>query len=187
MNTNGLEIDVTRLYDIADEIIDRYRQRLIQIDAKGTGNLINSLKGDVTLRGYTVSLLMEVLDYWYFIENGRAPSRSSGWDNPIQDLTTWIMSKIQRGKFIPKPGKPLPTTDKQMRQVAWGVYNKITEDGYDRTGDKAEPLQRTLDESLDLLKEFAQVVADQFGKDVEAEFATLNNPGKVGKPKVQRL
>lgn len=187
MNTNGLTVDVTRLYDIADKIIDRYVARLKELDAQGTGNLINSIRANVDLRDQIVYLTMDVLDYWYFIENGRGPSHANGWANPIEDLSTWISSKIQRGKFMPKPGHPLPTTQKEIRQVSWAVYKKITKKGYERLGEKAMPLQRTLDSSMDLLQEFAGVVADQIGKEVEAEFATLNNPGKVGKPKVQKI
>lgn len=178
MNLNGTEIDVTRLYDIADAIVERYKKRLTQIDAKGTGALIESVKSDVELRDQTVSLVLEVLDYYYYIENGRGPTHSRGWQNPIDDLSTWIRSKIQRGKFLPKPGKPLPTTQKQIRQVSWAVYKTITKHGYEREGDKAMPLQRTIDGSMDLLTEFAQVVADQIGQEVEAEFATLSNPSK---------
>lgn len=186
MNTNGLQVDVTRLYDIADEFVDRYRKRLESIDAKGTGNLIKSLRADIEVQQNTVTFFLNALEYWYFIENGRGPSRSSGWNDPIQDLTTWIISKIQRGKFMPQPGKALPTTEKEIRHVAWGVYTNITKKGFERTGDKAEPLQRTLDESQDLLIEFAQVVADQLGKEVVAEFMTLNNPEK-GAPLTQRI
>ena len=178
MNLNGTQIDITRLYDIADKIVDRYKQRLTQIDAKGTGALINSVSSDVQLRDQTVSLCLEVLDYYYYIENGRGPTHSRGWQNPIDDLTTWVTSKIQRGKWMPKPGKPLPTSPKEIRQVSWAVYKDITKHGYQRDGDKAEPLQRTLDSSMDLLTEFAQVVADQIGKEVEAEFATLSTQSK---------
>ena len=187
MAYSGFNVDVSRLYDIADKIIDRYVARLKELDAQGTGNLINSIRADVGVQNQIVSLYMELLDYWYFLENGRGPSHGTGWSDPIGDLSTWIMSKIQRGKFIPKPGHPLPTTPKEIKQVSWAVYKKITKKGYERLGEKAMPLQRTLDSSYDLLEEFANVVADAFGKEIEAEFATLNNPGKVGTNKVQKI
>lgn len=187
MNTNGLTVDVTRLFDIADKIIDRYVARLKELDAQGTGNLINSIRADIGVQNQIVSLYMELLDYWVFVENGRGPSHGTGWNDPIGDLSTWIMSKIQRGKFIPKPGHPLPTTQKEIRQVSWAVYKKITKKGYERLGEKAMPLQRTLDSSMDLLQEFAGVVAEAFGQEVLAEFRTLNNPGKTGANKVQKI
>ena len=34
---NGLKIDLARLYDIAQELLDKYKQRLLQIDAKSSG------------------------------------------------------------------------------------------------------------------------------------------------------
>lgn len=178
---NGLDIDVTKLYDIADEIGRRYKERLTQIDAKGTGALINSVTMDVNLKEYTVSLLMELLDYYYYIENGRGKTVTSGWEKPIDDLSKWISSKIQRGKFLPLPGKPLPTTQKEITGVAWAVYKKITVKGYKRTGDKAMPLQKTIDSSNDLITEFANVVAEAFGDDVVASFKTLEIPKKGAK------
>lgn len=178
MNTNGLQVDVTKLYDIADKIVDRYKAMLEHIDAKGTGALIESVEADVQLRDQTVSLCLEVLDYYWQIEYGRKPSKSGGWQDPIGDLTTWITSKIQRGKWMPKPGQPLPTTPKEIKGIAYPIYKSITKHGYERDWFKERPLQRTLDSSMDLLTEFAQVVADEIGREVEAEFATLSTPSK---------
>lgn len=187
MAYSGFNVDVTKLYEIADKIVLRYKNRLKEIDAQGTGNLINSVKSDIDLKNQVVSLYLELLDYWQFVESGRGPSHGTGWANPIEDLSTWVMSKLQRGKFMPNPGHPLPTQPKEIKQVSWAIYKKITKKGYERTGDKAMPLQRTLDTSKDLLQEFAGVVADAFGQEVLAEFATLNNPGKVGTNKVQKI
>ena len=94
--------------------------------------------------------------------------------------------KIQSGKFIPEPGHTIPTTPKEMKQVAWLIVNKISEHGYDRDGDKAKPLQRTIDENMKLFEEFAGVVADQIGADVVAEFMTLNtSAGKTYTKKIK--
>lgn len=168
-------IDLTRIYDTAQALIDRYKARLEDIDARGTGALINSIDYDVVLKADAVTIVMTVLEYWYYVENGRGPTHGTGWSNPIKDLSEWIQSKIERGKFMPRPGKPLPTSIKEIRQVAYPIYLTITDKGYQRDYTKAEPLRRTLDSSEDLLTQFADEVAQQIGEDVRAAWLDLNN------------
>lgn len=172
-------IDLTRMYDTAQALIDRYKARLEDIDARGTGNLINSIDYDVVLKADAVTIVMTVLEYWYYVEEGRGPTHGSGWDDPIGDLSKWIQSKIERGKFMPRPGKPLPTSIKEIRQVAYPIYLTITDKGYQRDYTKAEPLRRTLDSSEDLLTQFADEVAQQIGDDVRAAWLDLNTIGKA--------
>lgn len=165
-------IDLTRIYDTAQALIDRYKARLEDIGARVTGNLINSIDYDVVLKADAVTIVMTVLDYYWYIENGRGPT--PGWDNPIKDLSEWIASKIERGKWMPRPGKPLPTTQKELRRAAYPIYRSISERDYRRDGEKAEPLKRTLDSSEDLLEQFANEVAEQIGDDVRAAWLDLN-------------
>lgn len=171
-------IDLTRIYDTAQALIDRYKARLEDIDARGTGNLINSIDYDVVLKADAVTIVMTVLDYYWYIENGRGPTHGSGWDDPIGDLSKWIQSKIERGKWMPRPGKPLPTTQKELYRAAYPIYRSITEKGYRRDGEKAEPLKRTLDSSGDLLEQFANEVAQQIGDEVRAAWLDLNKLSK---------
>lgn len=171
-------IDLTRIYDTAQALIDRYKARLEDIGARVTGNLINSIDYDVVLKADAVTIVMTVLDYYWYIENGRGPTPGSGWDNPIKDLSEWIASKIERGKWMPRPGKPLPTTQKELRRAAYPIYRSISERDYRRDGEKAEPLKRTLDSSEDLLEQFANEVAEQIGDEVRAAWLDLNKLSK---------
>lgn len=172
-------VDLTHIYDIAEALLERYRSRLEDIDARGTGNLINSLDYDVVLKMDAVTITFTVLEYYWYIEHGRGPTHGTGWDDPIGDLSKWIQSKIERGKFMPRPGKPLPTSIKEIRQVAYPIYLTITDKGYQRDYTKAEPLRRTLDSSEDLLTQFADEVAQQIGEEVKAAWLDLNNIGKA--------
>lgn len=171
-------IDLTRMYDTAQALVDRYKARLEDIDARGTGALINSIDYDVVLKADAVTIVMTVLEYWYYVENGRGPSHGTGWNNPIKDLSEWIQSKIERGKFLPRPGKPLPTSLKEIHKVAYPIYLSITKKGYYRTQGKAEPLRRTLEDSEDLLTQFADEVAEQIGEQVQAAWLDLNTVSK---------
>lgn len=173
-------IDVTKLYDTAQALIDRYKARLEDIDARGTGNLINSVDYDIVLKADAITIVMTVLDYYWYVENGRGPTHGTGWNNPIKDLSEWVQSKIERGKWLPRPGKPLPTTIKEIRKVAYPIYLSITDKGYQRDYTKAEPLQRTLDSSEDLLTQFADEVAQQIGSEVEAAWLDINKLSKNG-------
>lgn len=180
-------IDLTKCYDIAQALLDRYKQRLVDIDARGTGNFINTLDYDVILNMDAVTITFTVLRYWEQLEYGRPASYGSGWEDPIRDLSKWIQSKIERGKWMPKSGKPLPTTQKQLYRAASGLYLKITEHGYDRKGEKAEPLRRTLEASEDLLEQFANEVAEQIGEQVQAAWLDLNQIYKDGSSKTKRF
>ena len=188
MNTNGLEIDITKLYDIGQELLDKYKKRLTMIDAKASGDLINTATYDIQLKGYTVELSFDLMNYWWQIEYGRGRNKGQeDWPDPVGDIKNWLQIKIFSGKFMPQPGKPLPTTEKQMKQVAWVIADKISRKGYQRTGEKAEPLQRTLDENMDLLKKFGEIVADQIGEEVIAEFKSLNMYNGKTYSKTQRI
>ena len=182
---NPMNIDLTRLYDIGQELLDKYKQRLFKIDAKATGNLINTADYEIQLNGYTVTLSFNLMNYWLQIEQGRGANRGNEqWPDPIKDITNWLQIKIQSGKFLPLPGKPLPTTQKEMKRTAYAIVDKISREGYKRQGEKAQPLQRTLDENIQLLYEFGETVADQIGQDVVAEFMTLNTYN--GKTNIRR-
>jgi len=167
-------VDLTHIYDIAEALLERYRNRLLDIDAYGTGSFVNTLDYDVILKMDAVTITFTVLQYWEQLEYGRGPTHGSGWDDPIKDLSEWIASKIERGKFMPRPGKPLPTTQKELRRAAYPIYRSISERGYRRDGEKAEPLKRTLEASEDLLEQFANEVAEQIGDDVRAAWLDLN-------------
>lgn len=184
---NGLKIDLARLYDIAQELLNKYKQRLLQIDAKSSGNLINTADYNIQLKDTTITLSFDLANYWYQIEHKRGPNKGEEhWPDPIGDITRWLQIKIQSGKFMPLPGHTLPTTQKEMKHTAWLIVNKISNEGYKREGEKAEPLQRTIDENMKLFEEFAGVVADQIGADVVAEFMTLNTyAGKTYTKKIK--
>ena len=184
---NGLKVDLTRLYDVAQELLDKYKQRLLQTDAKASGNLINTAKYEIQLKGSTIELYFDLANYWLQIEEGRGKNKGmEHWEDPIGDISRWLQIKIQSGKFMPLPGHPLPTTPKEIRRTAWAIVDKISREGYQRDGDKAKPLQRTIDENMNLLEEFAGVVADQIGADVVAEFMTLNTyAGKTYTKKIK--
>lgn len=174
------DINLSKIYDIAEALLERYRERLVDIDAYGTGNLINSLDYDVVMNLDAITITFSVIEYYWFVEHGRGPTKSSGWTNPIEDLSKWLQSKIERGKWLPRPGKPLPTTIKEIRKVAYPIYLSITDKGYQRDYTKAEPLQRTLDSSEDLLTQFADEVAQQIGGEVEAAWLDINKLSKNG-------
>lgn len=183
---NGLKIDLTRLYDIGQELLDKYKQRLLQIDAKASGNLINTADYNIQLNDATITLSFDLANYWYQIEEGRGKNKGQEqWPDPIGDITRWLQIKIQSGKFMPEPGHPLPTTQKEIRRTSWAIVDKISREGYQRDGDKAKPLQRTIDGNMKLFEEFAGVVADQIGADVVAEFMTLNT--YAGKTYTRRI
>lgn len=182
---NPLELDLVPFYDIASEIIETYKQNIKNIDAIGTGDLLDSIKFDVIVKDEnTISLQLIVNDYYYFIEWGRGKTVTSGWDNPIEDLSKWLQSKKDRGKLIPRVDKPIPTTQKEIRQVAYAIYRKITEHGYygfDSHG--KQPLGKALDEAKQngLIDKIKNVFTEQYNVDLIVDIQDLAEKAKPKK------
>ena len=170
-------LDLSPLYNVAEEIIQNYRNEIIAIDAIGTGTLLNSIDFDIIqVNDNTLTLQLSVAEHYIWVEYGRSPSRTSGWDDPIYDLSKWIISKISRGKFIPRSDKQISTTQKEIRKTASSIYHKITTQGYYGTNQSGKhPLEKSIDKSQadGLIERFAMALTQPLAGEVVADIKKL--------------
>lgn len=181
MKKKATEIDLVPLYDIADEIIQNYKDEIINIDAIATGNLLNSIDFDIVQKNdNTLTLQLIVLDYYYFIEFGREPTRKleTKWENPVEDISRWLTKKIQRGKFIPKNNREIPTTQKEIRKASYAIVKKIHDFGYyDYNHHGKQPLENSLKKSIadGLINKFTNALAEQYQNDIVVDITGLSD------------
>lgn len=106
------------LNDYAREIKELYQYNLNYDNAVASGKLLNSVKYLLQHNGSRFEVLLELADYWKYVENGR----KAGKFPPINKILDWIRVK----PVIPRPynGK-LPTE----RQLAFLISRKIALEG----------------------------------------------------------
>lgn len=109
------------LKEYAELIEQKYRERLEA--SRASGKLIDSVRVSVTSNGSNYTINIELLDYWYWVENGRQPGKFPPTDKIVQ----WISDK----GIIPQPyqlpnGKQHNTT---VEQLAYLIGRKIATDG----------------------------------------------------------
>lgn len=119
------------LNEYGKELQDLYKQKLLNDDAKATGNLINSVKYLFEHRGNTYAVSIKLMDYWKYIEYGRKPGKFP----PFNAIKKWIEVK----PVLPRPyNGRVPT----INQLTYLICRKI-----EREGIKARNvLERTLEQ-----------------------------------------
>lgn len=182
-------LDLTALYNVAEEIIQNYKEQLEIDNAVASGDLLNSIEWNIVQKDEnTLTLEMSLFDYWFYVEYGRNPtqSQSTVWETPIQDISNWIINKIKRGKLIPKPNQEIPTTQKEIRKVAYAIVQKIHKFGYygynvEGKHSLEKSLQRSEEEKL--IERFAIALTQPLCGEVVSE---LNKIETRKKPKPKR-
>lgn len=167
------DLDLTALYDLADECIAMYHQEINAIQAIGYNKgLMNSTATWVQGNSENEIKMQFILpDYYIFVEDGREPSRKR--ENPkkvYQNILNWVRAKGITGQA--KNGRKPPTQE----QLAWVIYKKIHKQGYygfDSHG--KHPLQTTLQrmESANIKQRAADIVAKTLNNEIHAELMDM--------------
>lgn len=111
---------------------EAYKRNLEKDGRKASGTLIDSIEVQLHSTNTTITAVLSVADYYWYVENGR----KAGKMPPIEKILKWIEDK----PVIPRegPNGKLPTE----RQLAFLIARKIGREGYD-----GKPsLQETIDE-----------------------------------------
>ena len=189
MQYDVLDIELSKLYDIGKQIIDKYKEQLELDNINASGSLSNSIEWNIVKKNEnTLTLEMSLFDYWIYTEYGRQPTQaqSTKWDDSVGDIKKWIINKIEKGKFIPRPDKQIPTTDKQIEQTAYAIVNKIHKYGYYEYNQSGKhPLQTSLQKSANegLIDKFCNAVGGELANEIVVE---LNKLSVRPKPKPKR-
>lgn len=126
-------VDLTKVYDVLEEYAVEFEKQLKERyelnGRKASGKLIESISIDfVTPDDSHISVVLNVEDWYYWVENGRKAT-STGKHCPIRPILTWIRNK----QIIPRPNKQgkLPTQE----QLAFAIRHKIDNEGYEGSHD----------------------------------------------------
>lgn len=168
------DLDLTALYDLADECIAMYHQEIEAVRAIGYNRgLMNSTATWVQGNSENEIKMQFILpDYYIYMEDGRSPSaRIEDPPKVYQSILNWVKAKGITAQ--PRNGKK-PVTQEQL---AWAIYNKIHKIGYREKNPK--PLQTTLQrmESANMKQRAADIIARTINKELHAEimdFAKLS-------------
>lgn len=123
------------LLNFADYFQRKLQENMLKNGSNASGKLVNSFQTEVTIgeNSYEVGINLE--DYWYWVNNGRGPTKNGGNGTLLEKIKEWIRVK----KIVPhvgtiKTGKQagkqyLPT----VNQLAYLITRKIHREGYKGT------------------------------------------------------
>ena len=146
-------IEWTETYRVLEEYAIRlrnlYQDKLIKGDKIATGGLMNNVEYIIEKDSRSVSVSLQLEDYWKYVEGGRAPGKFP----PVDKILDWIRVK----PIVPdeRSGR-LPTEN----QLAFLIGRKIVEEGIEGT----HYLQESQEE---VLVEFEDKLSEAVGKDVD--------------------
>ena len=118
MIDTGFDNLLNALSEYKNAVAVHYKDRLVADDKKATGQLINSISTEIKVGSDTFEVVLNVVDYFKYVENGRKPGKFP----PVDKILSWIRVK----PVIPRPinGK-LPTE----QQLAFLIGRKIATEG----------------------------------------------------------
>ena len=135
----NLEIKWTHLTEVLDNFAIYFQKRLqenmLRNGSNASGKLVDSFKTEVKIgeSAYEVGIWLE--DYWYYVNNGRGPTKNGGNGKLLEKIKEWIkVKKIVPHVGVIKTGKQkgkqyLPTVE----QLAFLITRKIHREGYEGT------------------------------------------------------
>lgn len=136
---DGLEIEWTHLTAVLENFADYFRNKLqdnmFRNGSNASGNLVNSFKTEVKVGEDSYEVGISLADYWYYVNNGRGPTKNGGNGTLLEKIKDWIrIKKIVPHVGVIKTGKQkgkqyLPS----VNQLAFLITRKIHREGYKGT------------------------------------------------------
>lgn len=137
------------LRDYGKVVSEKYKQNLQASDRIASGELIGRVNSMVVVNGETYDVVLDLVEYWKYVEEGRKPGKRP----PMDSLINWVNVK----PVIPRPDEngriPSP------QQLAFLIGRKIGEEGTEGTHD----LERA---NKDTLESFRQKIIDALTEDI---------------------
>lgn len=155
------EIEWIHLREVLEAFAQHFRNKLqenmLKNGSNASGNLVNSIKTEVKIGVDTYEVGVWLADYWYYVNNGRGPSKNGGNGTLRDKIREWIKVKkivphigtIKTGKQAGK--KYLPT----IEQLSFLIARKIHREGYvgthffdDAKADSTEYFQQSINYAI---------------------------------------
>ena len=113
-----------------NELIAQMQNRLRINNTNATSSLSQSINPEIkgTQRGYRLTVLMQ--DYWFYVENGRKPTKGGGNGELYKNIYEWITYKREMQMKINQSPNKIAAT----KSLAYVITRKIH-----REGTKAQP------------------------------------------------
>lgn len=114
---------------------NKLQQNMMKNGSNASGNLVNSFRTEVKIGEDTYEVGINLADYWYYVNNGRGPTKNTGNGSLLSKIEEWIrVKKIVPHVGVIKTGKQagkqyLPT----IKQLAFLITRKIHREGYKGT------------------------------------------------------
>ena len=108
---------------------------MLRNGSNASGNLVNSFQMEVKIGEDSYEVGIWLADYWYYVNNGRGPTKNGGNGKLYEKIKEWIkVKKIVPHVGVIKNGKNkgkqyLPT----INQLAFLITRKIHKYGYQGT------------------------------------------------------
>ena len=140
--------------DLCKELLNRYKKAVIDSGHVATGNLAKTATVKARFAGSLFVVTFSLEDYWKYVENGRRPGAKQP---PLEPIEEWIKVKHIVPTVKSSNGKP-PTT----KQLAFVIARGIAKNGIP----PAKLLQKTMDESSDLIQKIKDDLTKQFEQQI---------------------
>lgn len=133
-----------------NELIAQMQNRLRSNKTNASSSLSQSIEPQIkgTQSGYRLTVLMQ--DYWFYVENGRKPTKSGGNGELYKNIYEWIQNKREIQMKISQSPDRIAAT----KSLAYVITRKIH-----REGTKAQPFVIP-----SLKKVTTQTLADRIAK-----------------------
>ena len=154
------EID-NRVFEICQSITQAIKDTISKKRLDATGNLSNSIETHFDIEGETYSVIIELADYWKYVEDGRGPGKFP----PPDQIKDWIRFK----RIVPsaQSSRKVPSTE----QLAYLIGRKIATQGTKATHFLSETLESP--EVLQMLEEIEDLIANKFIEEINEEINDL--------------
>ena len=149
------------LGEIANEIRNEYQDKLIRDDKIASGHLLNSVEYDIVTDDRSITVQLELADYYKWVEEGREP----GSFPPVDALLEWIKVK----PVVPdgRSGR-LPTEN----QLAYLIGRKIKEEGIEPGYELRDTMKEVMEDAEDRINE---AIALDISQSLDILFSTYFN------------
>lgn len=145
----------SEIESICRDILEVYKQNIKDSGHEASGELANTAKYRIAWNGKWFELSFVLQDYWKWLENGTKPHFP-----PIDAIERWITVK----RIIPSTNNgKVPST----RQLAYMIARGISIHGTKAT----KLLQKSIDESDNLISQLVDAIISQMEKEIEQEEA----------------
>ena len=162
MIDTGFDNLLNALSEYKNAVAVHYKDRLVADDKKATGQLINSISTEIKVGSDTFEVVLNVVDYFRYVEEGRKPGKFP----PVDKILSWIRVK----PVIPRPinGK-LPTE----QQLAFLIGRKIATEGIEAGHQLRDTVQAINAEYIPKLEQALQEDFDAYAIKVYDKIGSL--------------